>query len=323
MTINRRLFDVSLQPVQGTRFAPTGFADLGAALFDRPKGKKDWVSCLLVESAQSMANRLEATVWDDGTKAPIAAIGGLPYIVIVNADGDHLSSSREESHRLASAYVRAAAIDGQKGSEWLVDQLGLEKDKPLDYHQLALAVFRIDPLALIHGVFFAGKGAAEFPGQPKFTRVITGFIEAEDVRRAESGGVKKDIVSHTQADSGGDSSDGYGSIPFGRTEWTARSITASINIDLAQLRSYGLPAPAQQLLETLALLEVSLLLSEPLRLRTNCDLERASEGPIEDRSGSLLQTSESLEASVKDLIVECRNADLLGDRIEATWSPKK
>ena len=56
------LFEVPLKVRQGHRFQPTGFPDLGAAEFDTPEGR-----ALLVESAQSMANRLEAVCWDEGT----------------------------------------------------------------------------------------------------------------------------------------------------------------------------------------------------------------------------------------------------------------
>ena len=59
-TAPRLLLKATLQPLQGTRFQPTGFPDLGAATYDGPDGKK----MLLVESAQSMANRLEAVCWD-------------------------------------------------------------------------------------------------------------------------------------------------------------------------------------------------------------------------------------------------------------------
>ena len=51
----RLLLKAALQPLQGTRFQPTGFPDLGAATYDCPQGRK----MLLVESAQSMANRFE------------------------------------------------------------------------------------------------------------------------------------------------------------------------------------------------------------------------------------------------------------------------
>lgn len=58
---NRLLLTVRLRPLQGDRFQPTGFPSLGAATYQTRSGAK-----LLVESAQSMANRLEATCWDTG-----------------------------------------------------------------------------------------------------------------------------------------------------------------------------------------------------------------------------------------------------------------
>ena len=62
MTNARLLLDVALEPAIGTRFQPTGFPDIGAAEFERPvrngDGVPTWERSLLVESAQSMANRL-------------------------------------------------------------------------------------------------------------------------------------------------------------------------------------------------------------------------------------------------------------------------
>ena len=57
---HRILFNIPLRPIQGDRFQPTGFPSLGAATYQTKDGTK-----LLVESAQSMANRLEATLWDE------------------------------------------------------------------------------------------------------------------------------------------------------------------------------------------------------------------------------------------------------------------
>lgn len=75
---SRELFDVELMPAAGSRFQPTGFPDIGAAVFQRPSGESGWVDCLLVESAQSMANRLEAVAWDETTCQAVAkAFGGL------------------------------------------------------------------------------------------------------------------------------------------------------------------------------------------------------------------------------------------------------
>ena len=56
---SRLLIEAQLKPIQGSRFQPTGFPDLGAAVFEAKTGQ-----ALLVESAQSMANRLEQTIWD-------------------------------------------------------------------------------------------------------------------------------------------------------------------------------------------------------------------------------------------------------------------
>ncbi|MCS6971086.1 MAG: type I-U CRISPR-associated protein Cas7, partial [Planctomycetes bacterium] len=56
----RLLFTIPLKPLQGDRFQPTGFPSLGAATYQTAEGLK-----LLVESAQSMANRLETVCWDD------------------------------------------------------------------------------------------------------------------------------------------------------------------------------------------------------------------------------------------------------------------
>ena len=52
----RLLAQVNLRPLQGERFQPTGFADLGPARYQAP----DETEMLLVESAQSVANRMEA-----------------------------------------------------------------------------------------------------------------------------------------------------------------------------------------------------------------------------------------------------------------------
>src|SRR5690606_7074461 len=58
--VPRLLVEARLVPLQGQRFQPTGFPDLGAAQFEAADG-----SHLLVESAQSMANRMEAICWNE------------------------------------------------------------------------------------------------------------------------------------------------------------------------------------------------------------------------------------------------------------------
>jgi CRISPR-associated protein Csb1 len=259
MTVYRTVLEVELAPLAGSLFQPAGFPDLGAAEFGDNR--------LLVESAQSMANWLESTTWDTATNDQVAELAGVPYVRIVSPDKNFLSSSRLEAHRLASAYIMAGTVNEVGGEKWMEEQLGLVKGLPLDYRAVARACFRLDPVSLVHGVFFARKG---WPWQPRVSRAITSFIEASGVRAAVSGGVKRDSVINEAK--GGATSEGYGTVPHHRVEYTADKITAYFTVDHAQFRSYGLSAPATSLLEALADFEVAALLDRGLRLRTRCDL---------------------------------------------------
>src|SRR5947209_6591576 len=133
---SRLLLDVPLRPAVGSRFQPTGFKDIGAAVFDRPvprpDGTTEWVSSVLVESTQSMANRLEATAWDAAAERPVELFDGLPYVRVVrDADGTYLTSSRTEAHRLASAFVKDSTLDGTPMVDHIKQRLGLAEDTPV------------------------------------------------------------------------------------------------------------------------------------------------------------------------------------------------
>lgn len=260
-----------LEPMAGSRFQPTGFPDLGAATYPSPANGE---TLLLVESAQSMANRLEATLWDDSQDRPVPVVDGLPYVRVLDRSGAYLTSSRTESHRLASAYVKEATIGGEKGVELIGARLGLAKGRPIDHGRVARAVFDLDPLCLVHGVFFADKA---WHGQPKIARALSAFVEAAGVEAAFSGGVKFDHVSNTGDIDPGGAKEGFGNVPFARTEYVARSITASFVIDLSQIRHYALEQREKELLAALALYEIRSLLDEGLRLRTACDLAVVAE----------------------------------------------
>src|SRR5260370_38305029 len=95
----------------------------------------------------------------------------------------------------------------EEGEKWMERQLDLAVGRPLDYRAVARACFRLDPVSLVHGVFFARKS---WPWQPKIARAVTSFVEASGVKPAVSGGVKKDIVIH-DADTGA-TAKGYGSV---------------------------------------------------------------------------------------------------------------
>ncbi|GAA0926016.1 type I-G CRISPR-associated RAMP protein Csb1/Cas7g [Nonomuraea longicatena] len=264
----RLRFTVHLRPVLGSTFQPTSFPDVGAAKFSRA-GSGD---SLLVESVQSMANRLEATAWDRAERRPAALVAALPYVRVCRRDDPdgYLTSSREEAHRLASAFVRDSTLDGRPMLDVIRDRLGLVKDTPLDYPRMARAVWELDPFCLLHGVFFSHKS---WLGQPRFTRAVSSVIEAYDVREVFSGGRKADHVRHQLVAGESGTSEGYGSIPFHRVEWTASEIKAMFVVDVDLLRSYGLGADVTELLTLLALWEIRTLLARGLRLRTACDLE--------------------------------------------------
>jgi CRISPR-associated protein Csb1 len=302
MNAQRTVVEVDLAPIAGTRFQPTGFPDLGAAEFDSADGSK----ALLVESAQSMANRLEATTWDEASADQAEELAALPYLRILDSDGKFLSSSRLEAHRLASAYVMLGKIDGTEGEKWMEQKLGLVAGRPLDHRAVARACFALDPVSLVHGVFFARKN---WPWQPKIARAVTSFVEAYQAVPAVSGGVKRDVVVNVAPERA--TTEGYGMVPYHRVEYTAGRITAYFTIDHAQFRSYGLAEPATALLEALADFEIGKLLDGGLRLRTACDLR------VLDIRGTRPDSQEA-GTRVAKLAAECTSE--LGSMTEVVWS---
>jgi CRISPR-associated protein Csb1 len=300
MNAYRTVLEAELEPLAGSLFQPTGFPDLGPAEFGDHE--------LLVESAQSMANWLEGTTWDAGRSDQVAELGALPYVRVVSPEGEFLSSSRLEAHRLASAYIMNGTIDSVTGEKWMEDQLGLAKGRPLDNRAVARACFRLDPVSLVHGVFFARKA---WPWQPKISRAVTSFIEGSGVRSAVSGGVKRDIVINEAK--GGATAEGYGTVPHHRVEYTAEKITAYFTVDHAQFRSYGLSEPATALLEALADWEIGTLLDRGLRLRTRCDLV------VREVRGERPDAHEATQRIAK-FAGDC--ADELGPVTTVVWSEK-
>lgn len=257
---SRLLIEARLQPVQGTRFQPTGFPDLGAATYDGPDGRR----MLLVESAQSVANRLETVCWDGVNNNWVNALQGLPVIKVVDGKGGAVTNSVLESHRINSPYI----LEGNDKSvlEMLKSELAGMEEGAVDIRKLAGVLLKYDANALLHGVFLAKSELAG--GRLRLPRVISGFIEAEEIREAQSGGVKNDHVNPS-----GDTARGFGNVPFSRTEFAASKITAYFNIDLAQIRGFGLGENVEPLLIALSLYKIRRFLEAGLRLRTACDLD--------------------------------------------------
>ena len=305
MTDKRTIRMLELKPIAGSRFQPTGFPDLGAATFEKAGVDGEQ---MIVESVQSMANHLEGTTWDLAANAPAPEVAELPYVRVVDKQGEFLTSSRLEAHRLASAYVLDGTLGGTPFRDLLPAQLGLASGRPLDLRKVAATVFALDPVSLVHGVFFA---QGKWPWQPKIPRALTSFIEAEDVRPAVSGGVKKDSVNNA-AVAGRGSTEGYGMVPHHRVEYTAAAIHLHVVIDEQQFASYGLSAAATELLSALAWWELATLLDNGLRLRTACDLI------VAPSSESAVPSPDAARQRLANAIATAR-ADL-GTVTEVVWA---
>jgi CRISPR-associated protein Csb1 len=289
---NRLLLTVPLRPVQGDRFQPTGFPSLGAATYQTKDGVK-----LLVESAQSMANRFEMTCWDDGRKAPVTALTGVSHVT-VNRKGEFLTDSMLEAHRINSPYLLQGKDRGF--FEKLKAELGGLEEGPIDRKKLTEALLRFDVGSLIHGVFLAKKDLAG--GRLRLARALSGFIEATGVTVAASGGVKNDHVNPS-----GDAKTGFGNVPFARDEFVAERIDCYFNLDLGQIRGYGLSKEATELLILLALYRIRKLLDGDLRLRTACDLEVDGAAEVRVRpEGFELPSLDELEPAISTAIEDCQ-----------------
>ena len=258
---SRLLIEATLKPVQGTRFQPTGFPNLGHAAYEAPDGAGQVV---LVESAQSMANRLEAVCWDEVEDDWVAPLKGLPLVKVVDADNEPLTNSVLEAHRLNSPYI----LEGKDQTVFdiLKERLADMEEGRVDFSELARVLLEFDTNALLHGVFLPKKTLVG--GRLRLSRTLSAFIEATDAKPVTSGGVKNDSVNPS-----GDTSKGFGNVPFARDEWTSKKIAAYFNLDLRQIRSFGLGEEVEQLLIALALFKIQKFLDEGLRLRTACDLD--------------------------------------------------
>ena len=302
--------EAKLKPLQGHRFQPTGFADLGPARYTLPDGTE----MLLVESVQSVANRMEMACWDQAGDDLIGGLGGLPYIRVKKSDNGSLTNSVLEAHRINSPYI-LEGNDKKVFNMLKKDAAGMEAG-PVDIRALAKLILKYDPNAVIHGLFLAKSDLAG--GRLRLPRLLSSFIEASDVRVAESGGVKNDRV-----DPSGDTKQGFGNVPFHRTEFTAREIKAYFNLDLALLRGYGLGDDATNLLITLSLFKVCRFLSTGLRLRTACDLEVDGSLAVTRPAGFSIPKEGDLLAECTRLIAKCKGLFADPAVTEVEWKPGK
>ena len=296
----RLLIEAELAPAQGDRFQPTGFPNLGHATYESPNGDGQVV---LVESAQSMANRLEAVCWDEVADDWTPPLRGLPVVKVVDQDGVPLTNSVLEAHRLNSPYILEGADKSVINA--LTERLASTKIGRVSRQELARVLLEYDANALLHGVFLAKSSLVG--GRLRLERSLSAFIEARQVTLAASGGVKNDSVNPS-----GDTSKGFGNVPYARDEWVASSLTGYFNLDLRLLRSLGLPEPVLDLLVVVALYKIRRFLADGLRLRSACDLDCLGVTVTRPQGFDLPPLSD-IEATLPTLIAEADTAGHLGD----------
>ena len=298
--VPRLLIEARLKPLQGTRFQPTGFPNLGHAVYDSPDGRG---RAVLVESAQSMANRLETVCWDDVADDWVAPLRGLPVVKVVDGNGKPLTNSLIEAHRLNSPYI----LEGKDKTvvDLLKKRLAAMEVGRVDLRELARVLLEFDTNALLHGIFLAKKDLAG--GRLRLPRSLSAFVEAENTKVAASGGVKNDTVNPS-----GDTAKGFGNVPFARDEYVAEEINAYFNLDLRQIRAFGLGADVERLLILLALFKIRKFFAEGLRLRTACDLD-ASGVAVTRPEGFDLPVLDDIESELPGLIGTIGSQGLFGE----------
>ena len=304
----RLLMEAALKPVQGHRFQPTGFPNLGHARYQSPDGNGQMI---LVESAQSMANRLEAVCWDEGADDWIEPLRGLPYVKVVTRDGDNeetVTNSVLEAHRINSEYIARSVEFKEEVVEKIIK---FQKNRPFDVRrQLVPALLKFDINSIIHGVFLE-----EVAGVIRLPRTLSAFIEASDANVAASGGVKFNRVDPSLKE-------GEGNVPYARDEWVAARITAYFNLDIRQICAFGLGVEVERLLIALALFKIRKFLAVGLRLRTACDLDL--DGIMVTRpEGFELPELADLERELPELIETVRSGGHFGESPVLTVTYKK
>jgi CRISPR-associated protein Csb1 len=266
---SRLLVEATLRVAPGTggRFQPTGFPDLGPALYKgvRPtesppngNGEAETLDMLLVESVQSMANRLEEVCLhgeDYNTDCQ-----GIPYVRVLDGHrgNSFLTSSVREPHRLASPYVLGAKNGNTVYRDEMKTALQANKQRPVHIWRMVPAIFERDPGCVLHGVFLE-----EIDGRIRLARLVSAYIEASAPNQANSGGVYRGEVTAKD------------NIPYPRQEFTSSSITASFILHLSTLKGYGLDESKNRFLQAWALYKIDRFLHQYLRLRTACEFDVA------------------------------------------------
>lgn len=328
-TAPRLLLQAHLQPLQGTRFQPTGFPNLGAATYENPKNGDQM---LLVESSQSITNWLERAVFKVFTRDSIsddlvAEVKGITYLQI-DCGESGTTSTLLEAHRLNTPYLWESADSKALAlQECILKDLGVTKKRKkkgdsddseekddeasgrIDMRKFYKTLLKYDLNSLIHGVFLE-----KVAGRLRVPRALSGFVEASNVKPADSGGTKFDHVFPAKDEARGvTSKDGFTNVPYPSTQFAAESITAYFNLDLNQIRGYGLGTDAEQLLITLSLYKLARFRESVWDLRSNCKFEVASIETTKPGKDFALPAADDIAKMLPKLIETVNKSNAFGD----------
>jgi CRISPR-associated protein Csb1 len=267
---------------------PTGFPDIGACIFKDAQGQ---VRCL-VESEQSMANRLEGVCMTDAGEWVEPWKSVMPLIEVVDDGEQRIATNLTDSHRIASSYILEGKVNGVEFREIIWRAIGMRGSGnnailPLTGRaQLDRVIFALDPSALLHGYQFV---QTEFVGMRQ-PRILHARIEAilDGDEELNYGMVKVDQIEPGAAAQKG-ANKGQSIAGKHRIIW--KDITAIFEIDLLTLKHLHLDddntndAKTRKCLLGLALWKIGAFLSDKpsfdprsrqtlgaLRLRADCHL---------------------------------------------------
>jgi CRISPR-associated protein Csb1 len=298
--------EVALEPVGPPTIQLTTFANTGPSFYDAPDGRL----AAVVDSVASMANQLELTVWDETECVPKGSVAALPWVKVIDAAEGYYTSSRMAAHRLgAHAIMNGIVLDGKGkgGAKTFQERLEerLADAQPPYARRLAQAAWEHDPLALLHGCWFAGI----WGGRARLSRALSARIDALGVQTqsVQVGGQKTadhpSEVGVRQAGAEGETV--LGEVPHYTAEVSAERIVAPILLDLALLRSYGLEEKASRALVATAVLMVRELVDAWPRRRSRCVLLPKGEPAVRLPQGWTLPKLADLRAECQR---RCREA---------------
>jgi CRISPR-associated protein Csb1 len=297
---------IRLKPLLPT-FVPAGFVDVGHSVVrDASSGE----NLVIVDSVQSLANHLEATLVAEPGQA-ISGLEAMPYVRLTITDPagrTRTTSSLELPHRLASGWF-CKAKDLKPFQEELAEDI-------LD-NGIAAATFRRCPNSLLHGVFYSQLAGLD-PNVAKSPRLLSAEVVARGAQSINDGGVAKDPLFPS-----GDGFDveglvgakakaaevGAGYIPYRHQAFIAKEIELSVYLAEGRISRLPLAEPARELLRLLARTKLALLLAEPLDLRAHCIFK------VEDQAAmpAELRNVDTLMADLQSCLETCCQQGLLQD----------